>query len=187
MAFSKFRGGRFAATLLSVGMLALAGCQSAGVPLPGSGAAAEPPADQINVEDLRAYCPRVGLREGTAYFSTYERGGDGDRSRLVYQATIADVTRTCAYEGGMLRMTVAVAGRIIPGPKGSTGTIRMPIRIAVVQGSDVVYSQLHQYDVQVADTAGATQFVFTDTNVVFPMPPQRNVQAFAGYDEGPGS
>lgn len=163
-------------------------CQS-GNPLSalgGGGASSTAPvAETVAVEDLRAFCPQVSLREGTSSFRTYQQGGDGDASRVIYQAAIADVTRSCSYNGSQVTMNVAVAGRIVPGPQGRTGAITMPIRIAVVRGEDVVYTQLHQYPVQVNDLAGATQFVFNDPNVTFELPPDRGVRVFAGFDEGP--
>ena len=63
------------------------------------------------------------------------------------------------------------------------GTITMPIRIAVMHGSDVLYSQLHQYQIQVTDPSTASQFVFTDSNVVVPEPTAKDYQAYAGYDD----
>jgi hypothetical protein len=74
---------------------------------------------------------------------------------------------------------------VVPGPMFSAGTITMPIRIAVMRGADVLYSQLHQYQVQIANPSAATQFVFTDSNVVVPEPSAADYQAFAGFDEGP--
>jgi hypothetical protein len=61
----------------------------------------------------------------------------------------------------------------------------MPIRVVVVHGSDVLYSQLHQYKLQVSDMSAATQFVFNDPNVVVPEPTAKDYQLFAGFDEGP--
>lgn len=161
--------------------LALAGCQStdtAGALEPGSGPIV------VKESELRAFCPQVQLREGTAYFNTYERG-DQNPERLVYQASIADVTRSCTYPEGMLNVNVAVAGRIVPGPKGKAGTITMPIRVAVVQDGQVVYSQLHKFPVAISDTVGATQFLFNDPAISIPRPGGRNVIVYAGYDEGP--
>lgn len=177
---------RFLAGLsLSGFLLAVAGCQSGG---PGSTAvaAAEPaPVEKVRESELRAYCPQVVLREGTAFFNTYARGGEEDPAKLVYQASIADVTRSCTYGEGTLTMNIAVAGKIVPGPAGSAGTITMPIRIAVTRGDEVLYSKLHQFPVAVGQTAGATQFVFNDPNVTFPAPAPRSIRVFAGYDEGP--
>ena len=168
------------------GLALAAGCQSsdtAGALEPKGGGAAAP---LVKESELRAFCPPVTLREGTAYFNTYERGAkDKDAEKLEYQASIADVTRSCTYPDGLLNMDVAVAGRIVPGPKGKVGTITMPIRVVVVQDGQVVYSQLHKYPVAIADTVGATQFVFSDPAVSIPRPSTRSVVVYAGYDEGP--
>lgn len=168
-------------------MLALAACQSGDstgfLDLGSDGQAAAP--EQITALELRAFCPQVTLRDGTAYFNAYERGGEGDRSRLTYQASISDVTRSCTNSGGLIAMNVAVAGRVVPGPLGQPGTVTMPIRIAVVRGDEVLYSQLHQHQVEVGTTTGATQFVFNDPNVTVPAGQERGVRIFAGYDDGP--
>lgn len=175
--------GRLAAGLAMSGFVfAIAGCQSAGTVM---GSAAQEQTEKVKASDLRAYCPKVTLREGTAYFNTYARGGQDDPAKLVYQAAITDVTRDCSRTDGILNMNVAVAGKVVPGPLGAAGSITMPIRVAVVQGDKVLYSQLHQYKLQIADTSAATQFVFKDSNVSLPIPPDGTYQVYAGYDEGP--
>jgi hypothetical protein len=171
---------------LSGFILAVAGCQSgdSGNVLNAGGDKA---ADETKVleSELRAFCPPVKLREGTAYFNTYTKGGQDDPAKMLYQASITDVTRTCSNAGGTMTMNVAVAGKVVPGPAGAPGNITMPIRIAVTRGDEVLYSQLHKYQVAVGDASAATQFVFNDTSVSFPTPQQADVQVFAGYDEGP--
>lgn len=173
-------------------LMALAGCQSGGaldLGLGGWGSQkaepAAPPAGTITADELRAYCPRVTLRSGTAFYSTYERGGDGDKDRIVYQASITDVTRSCRYDGGMLNMEVAAAGRVVPGPVAKDGTITMPIRIAVVRGEEVLYSKLHQHQTSIAALSPATQFVFKDPAVSIPAPTARNIEIYVGFDETP--
>lgn len=182
---------RIAAGAASIGALvALVGCQSGGaldLGLGGWGSQkaqpAAPPSDTITADELRAYCPRVTLRSGTAFYSTYERGGDGDKNKIVYQASLTDVTRSCEYSGGMLNMAVATAGRVVPGPVARDGTITMPIRIAVVRGEEVLYSKLHQYQTSIAALSPATQFVFKDPDVSIPVPTARNIEIFVGFDE----
>lgn len=170
------------APLVGLGaLLALAGCQSSG----GTDMAAAP--EPVRESELRAFCPQVQLRQGTAFYSSYQRGGQDDPQRLVHQASISNVTRACSYASdGSITMNVGVAGRVVPGPQGSAGQSTLPIRIAVVQGTTVLYSQLHQYPVNVQDTAGATQFVFNDPAVTIPRPEGTNIVVFAGFDEGPG-
>jgi hypothetical protein len=171
---------------LSGFILAVAGCQSGdsgNVLNAGGDKAAEEP--KVLESELRAFCPPVKLREGTAYFNTYAKGGQDDPAKVLYQASITDVTRTCSNAGGTMTMNVAVAGKVVPGPAGAPGNVTMPIRVAVVRGDEVLYSQLHKHQVAVGDASAATQFLFNDTSVSFPTPQGQDVQVFAGYDEGP--
>jgi hypothetical protein len=168
-------------------VLAAAGCratddkQASGIDYIAAGK--ERTEEPVLMSELVGYCPRVELREGTAYYNTYQRGGDQDPEKVIYQASITDVTRTCSQANGMLTMNVAVAGRVVPGPAGSAGTVAMPIRVAAVSGDQVLYSQIHKHEVAVGDAA--TQFIFNDTAVSFPIPAEKNVIVYAGYDEGP--
>lgn len=178
-------------------VLGLSACQSGnGFQFPDLGLgsdeekqAEEKPDERISQVDLRAYCPRVRLREGTAFFNTYKKVRRGEEERnpdnIIFQASISDVTRSCNYENGLLNMNVAVAGRVVPGPQGAAGTVTMPIRVAVIRGEEVLYSQLHRYELAINSVTGATQFVFSDPNVSIPAPSAANLLVFAGYDEGP--
>ena len=144
-----------------------------------------PPAGKILQSELRAYCPGVTVRQGTAAYTSYAKGGDGDSSKVVYQASISDATRSCTRADGTMTIKVAAAGRIVPGPLAKAGTVTVPIRVAVTLGDEVLYSQLHKYQVEVSDTKTATQFVFSDPNVNIPIPPDRQGRVYVGYDEGP--
>jgi len=221
MVFRRSNGRLTAGAVLAGFMLAVAGCQSSdgggllGVgggdkqaakpeagPAAGTttGSTAAPAAGKVTASSLQAYCPKVTLREGTTYFSTYGSGGrkaapaaddlsdaasQNDSSNVVYQAAITDATRDCAHANGTMTLNIGVAGKVVTGPLGKPGAITMPIRIVVMRGTDVLYSKLHQYKVQVADTSAATQFVFSDPNIVVPEPEISNYQLFAGFDEGP--
>jgi len=187
----------FAAGLI----LALAGCQSGGGLSkldPGVKDAPPPPSTKISEKDLLAYCPTVTLREGTAFYATYAKGvkkaktdeddplanpdATDNSANLIYQASITDVTRSCAYNGGMLTMTVAVAGKVVPGPMGKAGSMTLPIRVVALRDGDVIYSNLAKYPVQVTDNSEAAQFLYSNANVTFEAPAKRNIQVFAGFD-----
>lgn len=201
MIFRSFNGRFLAGVALSGFMLAVAGCQSSDKGILGVGGDQQAKAEDTRVKasDLLAYCPAITLRAGTAYYNTYAKGGKKAKQQdpdavaddqnasadIVYQAAITDVTRDCSRNAGQLTLNVAVAGKVVPGPKGAPGTVTMPIRVVVVHGSEVLYSKLHQYKLQVSDMSAATQFVFNDPNVVVPEPSAKDYQVFAGYDEGP--
>lgn len=180
--------GRFLAALALAGfVLGVAGCQGGGagniLNLGGGAKKEQPDTGKVLASDLLGYCPKVTLKADTGSFNKYIKGGEDDPAKLAYQASIGDVTRSCNRAGGMLNMNVAVAGRVVPGPAVVAGTINMPIRIAVVRGGEVLYSQLHDYQVTVG--TDATQFVFNDPNVSVPIPAERSLQVFAGFDAGP--
>jgi hypothetical protein len=137
-----------------------------------------------SISDVELRVPRVELREGTSFYRTYDKGAEEDPAAVIYQAALSETTRACSFGGGMMTINVAAAGRVAPGPKGRAGTITMPIRVAVSQGGEVLYSKLHQQQVQIGET-GATQFVFNDPAVTIPQPTARNLTVFVGYDEGP--
>ncbi|RWE04498.1 MAG: hypothetical protein EOS76_34215 [Mesorhizobium sp.] len=178
---------RFVAGLALAGfMLAAAGCQSSdngilnlGIGKKPDPTAPIPPQDpKILASQLQAYCPKAQtVPNGQPVDPAH------DPSKIIYQASIADMTRDCTHANGQLSMKIAVAGKVVPGPMFAPGTVMMPIRIAVQRGDEVLYSQLHQYQVQVTDPSAATQFVFTDTNVVVPEPSAKDYQAYAGFDE----
>lgn len=189
VSFSVRNLGKFAAAGF---MLVAAGCQSsdtAGVlNLGGGGAQAEQ--KKVGIEELRAFCPRVQLRDGTAYYDSYtkdgkDKDGNADPTKIVYQASIGDMTRSCTYGPGTMTVNVAVAGRVVPGPAAKDGSVTLPIRIAVMRGDEVLYSQLHQYPVSITALGGASQFVFNDPNVSFPTPPDTKFVVYAGFDQGP--
>jgi hypothetical protein len=164
-------------------LVALASCQTAKVADTLGGA--KPGDETLTADDLRAYCPRVTLLEGTAILRTYTKGKKDDPDEIIYQATITDVTRSCKYEAGNLYMQVAAAGRVVFGPKGAAGSLELPVRVVVKQGENVPYSQLGKIQVAVPAGGEATQFIYKDEQVVVPAPKTPSLQVLVGFDEGP--
>lgn len=176
--------------LLSAVVFGLAGCQSGGAGGPFNLGKQQKPAaveeGQVLESELRAYCPPVSLRSGTAFFTKYVGNDESDPQKAVYQAAISDVTRSCRYSGGSATMTIAVAGKVVPGPSGRAGTVTLPIRVVATRGGEVVYSKLFAQAVTISDTSQSVQFVFTDPNVTIPAPVDRGIKVLAGFDEGGG-
>ncbi|MGO4447290.1 hypothetical protein AB4Y96_00065 [Phyllobacterium sp. TAF24] len=162
----------------------LAGCSTTGEKDPSKDPAVAEAQARITATELTAYCPGVTIREGTAIFNNYGKAPKAPEN-LIYQASIGDQSRSCKRGEGTLTMNVAVSGKVVPGPKFSAGTLTMPIRVAVMQGSNVLYSKLYKQPISATDTSAASQFIFNDPNVSFPAPSAKDVQIFIGFDEGP--
>jgi hypothetical protein len=168
-------------------VFAIAGCQSESTTSKVSDVNSgqlQPPTLE---SDLRAYCPAVNLRDGTSVLRRYAKGGEGDPQKLAYQASITDVTRTCSRNDTQMTINVAAAGRVVTGPVGTAGAVTLPIRVVVLRGEEVLYSQLHPNQVNITNPAAATQYLFNDPNVVIPIPEPGTIRIFVGYDEGPAS
>lgn len=170
----------------------VAGCNTSGGPgfLGGGGnkTKSEPATDAtLGTKVVQGSCPNVELREGTAYFRKYAKGGDGDPEKIVFQAAITDATRQCSITGTEMNIKVVAAGRAAAGPAGGSGAVKMPVRVAVVEkGSNkVLYSELTQFETNLPGGDPTAQFLFSDPNVNIPIEQSRAVRIFVGFDEGP--
>lgn len=198
------RNKKIAVGALMIGLaFAVSACQSDSAKKAAeAGAVAAPPPP--GPDQLAAYCPSVNLRSGTAFYDVYAKGAKkkkssddesdatdqtsdkGDNSdNIVYQASISQVTRDCRTANGTMTMTIAAAGKVVTGPQGKTGPVSLPIRVAVLRGDQVLYSNLAHYPVDIANMAGATQFVYTARNVSFAAPKAHDTLVYIGFDAGP--
>lgn len=176
---------RFLPALFAVALIA--GCTSTDTEnvLNPSGPTAVDAATQSLV--VQGKCPDVALREGTAYFSTYAKGGEKDKdpSKVLQQASIADTTRQCRLSGDQMIMTVVASGRLVAGPAGGPGTVELPVRVVVLDGDNVLYSELQRQSVALPEGTLTTQFVVTNSQVTFPATSAGTAQVFIGFDPGP--
>lgn len=176
---------RFAPVLLSAALIA--GCTSADPrSVLGGGDNQQPAVDAAtNAAVVQGTCPAVILREGTAYYTTYSKGGDGDPAKVIHQASISDTTRQCRISGDQMVMTVVVSGRVVGGPQAKTGNVNLPFRVAVLNGENVLYSELQKHPVALVEGGPAQQFIYTNATVTFPASTSRTAKLYAGFDPGP--
>lgn len=188
---SNAEGGSIVSVMVSRGVLAasllmvLAGC-NAGNPGGALGSAADKPSatPAATAAAVQGFCPPITLRDGTAYHRVYAKGAKDDATKIVYQASLADTTRSCTRSETGMTITAMVQGRLVAGPEGKAGQVMLPIRVAVTDGEKVVYSELTQFPVTLVDVAQASQFVFTKE---VPVPPDVSgiAKVHVGFDEGP--
>ena len=136
--------------------------------------------------DLVDYCPAVRIRAGTETYREFPKGADKENDdELRHQATITKVARECAYVGQNLEIKVGARGRLITGPKGQAGDVKMPIRVAVTKGNETIYSKLHRPVEVIPSGSTSAAFSFVDDKVVVPAPTAANLRVYIGFDEGP--
>lgn len=171
------------------GALDIASSQSAVIP-----AAPGTPADLAASQTAAAVqglCPRVVLRDGTAFYRNYTKGakmlpdGSKDPDQLMYQVSLAETTRQCSQTNGQTYVTIMAQGRAIIGPAGAGAAITMPIRVAIVDGNATIFTELEPFQIALNPGDVTGQFVYTKTAVPLPANTTDVAQIFIGFDEGP--
>lgn len=155
-------------------------------PVPGTNPNAKSKLANVS-NKLTDYCPAVRIRAGTESIRFYKGKDRSNGDNVRYQATLTKVARECSYVGQNLEITVGALGRVITGPAGSAGTVKLPIRVAVQQGGCSRHFQLHQTEAAIGQGAAFSKFEFVDEKIVIPAPTSTNVRIFLGFDETPSA
>ena len=134
------------------------------------------------------YCPPLQLRAGTGSLVVYERGQEGKRDHVRYQASITQKARECRITGNTLSMDIGVSGRVVAGPKGRAGSVQLPIRIVIakqVGGTSALYSNLFTIPVTLSPPQLNANYREVFKNVTVEVgPDDRNLIVYVGFDEG---
>lgn len=131
------------------------------------------------------YCPPIRIRPGTEALVLYAKAGDQTNENVRYQETITRTARECHYPGGQLSLKIGVAGRVAAGPKGGPGKVVAPLRIAVIKGDVVAYSELQKIEVNIAGPDLAADFARVVNVPVASGPTDQDVEIHVGFDDQP--
>ncbi|MDQ0505497.1 hypothetical protein [Xanthobacter agilis] len=127
-------------------------------------------------------CPSVTVRNGAGTWQVTEGGA------LRYQGNVGQLARECAIAGQTMTIKVGIEGRVLMGEKGTPGTVRVPVRLAVVEeGPNPKTITTKFFTVPVEIAAGQQQAAFTvvEDQLSFPLPKPEEVEryvVYVGYD-----
>ena len=96
-------------------------------------------------------CPRfiVGQRDNN--LTIYEAGRVGDGLAIMHRGEITKTGRECQIEPGKVIVRYGFAGRVLLGPKGKTGNIKLPVTITVTDAKrEKIATDSVKIDVDVA-------------------------------------
>jgi hypothetical protein len=141
-------------------------------------------------EDRHTYCPEVLILEGTEA-SRAHAGTPPSNANLRHQYSLTETARECKRDGDELTLKIGVAGKVLLGPAGSSGSYTVPVRMAILRKSDnePEVSKLYHTAVKVGQSETETDFTIVSESLHV-----RFVQDHAeadytirvGIDEGPG-
>jgi hypothetical protein len=130
-------------------------------------------------------CPAVTIRSGA---SAWQLPSGGRATDVRYQGSLGQLVRECAILGETMTMRVGVEGRLLVGPKGGPGSVKVPIRMALVAEGPTpkpLWSKFYNAEVSVPEGASQAVFSIVEDDLTFPMPSNReigNYVVFVGFD-----
>lgn len=167
----------------------LAGCSSVSesMALPSLFGGSNSSAANADVPDefrLKPTCPQVEIRAEAESMRIYEGNKTGDANAVRYQTSIQRVARDCDIVGDDVVVRVGVAGRVVAGPKGGPGTVQVPLRVVVTDGTGKpIYSQAHIVPVTVEAPDYSALWSKVDDQVHFSKTQSGDVSIIVGIDE----
>ncbi|ARM87322.1 hypothetical protein RHEC894_CH00981 [Rhizobium sp. CIAT894] len=134
---------------------------------------------------VQGACPQIFMRDQDAIFRTYAKGKKDDPQQIVFQASFGDYTRQCSLSDTNLTMTVVAQLRLITGPAGAAGPVTLPIRVSIVDGENVLYSEVTKFPTEIPAGAPGTQVIFRKDGIKMPVGAGALVRVNIGFDTQP--
>jgi hypothetical protein len=125
------------------------------------------------------------MRDQDAIFRTYAKGKKDDPQQIVFQASFGDYTRQCTLNDTNLTMTVVAQLRLVAGPAGTPGPVTLPIRITVLDGETVLYSEVTKFPTEIPPGTPGTQVIFRKDGIKMPVGSGALVRVNIGFDTQP--
>ena len=129
-------------------------------------------------------CPSVDIRQGASTYSVSAPDNGSAALSLRFQANFARTARECALRSGNVTMKVGVEGRVILGPAGASGTVTLPVRLAVVREGvepQTVWTKFYMVPVDLPPGQSNIVFTHVEENMTFPMPAAKDFDAYVVY------
>ncbi len=92
-------------------------------------------------------CPKVVVRASDNHMTIYEDGREGDSLAVRHRGEITKTARECIIEPGRVTIKYGFSGRVLLGPRGTSGNVTLPVNVAVANSNE---AQVASQQVQVA-------------------------------------
>jgi hypothetical protein len=86
---------------------------------------------QVGGGDIAHGCPRFQVWPRDHHLTIYEPGRVGDALAVMHKGEITKTARECHIEPGRVTVKYGFSGRILLGPRGQSGPVKLPVTIFV--------------------------------------------------------
>lgn len=84
-----------------------------------------------SVGEVAGGCPRFIVAPRDHHITFYEPGRTGDGLAIMHRGEITKTARECLVEPGRVTIKYGFSGRVLLGPKGKPGDIKLPLNVSV--------------------------------------------------------
>jgi len=129
-------------------------------------------------------CPSVSVRQGASSYSQSATDNGSSALSLRFQASFVRFARECALHGTNVTMKVGVEGRVILGPAGTPGEVKIPVRLAVVKegvSPETIWTKFYMVPVTLQAGEPFVMFTHVEEDMTFPMPPGNQFDQYVIY------
>lgn len=96
-------------------------------------------------------CPRFAVGQRDNNLTIYEAGRVGDGLAIVHRGEITKTGRECQVEPGKVVVRYGFAGRVLLGPKGKSGIIKLPVTVTITDAKrEKIATDTLKVDVDIA-------------------------------------
>lgn len=105
----------------------------------------------ISSGSIAGGCPRFVVWPRDNSLTIYEPGKSGDGLAIMHRGEITKTARECQIEPGRVTVKYGFSGRVLLGPRGQSGTVRLPLNVFVTDAKrEKIKTDTMSVDVPVA-------------------------------------
>ena len=128
-------------------------------------------------------CPSLDISNGDSSVTFNAPGTAGDNLGVMHRGEITNSARECVPAPSGLTVKYGFSGRVLLGPKGKPGTLTLPAKVTVLDGSRATV-KTEKLRVVVNVPAGSTAGYFSEVReIVLPIAPGARYRVYVGFDQ----
>lgn len=142
---------------------------------------------QISIDTAITSCPQFKIWPRDRLLTVYDIGRVGDGLAIQYRGEITKTARECRIKPNQVTVKYGFAGRVLLGPRGRPGEVKMPIKVHVTdRDRKIVLTQKISLDVTIPEDnpVGYFSTVREISFTLAPGVPPGDYKLFIAFDRG---
>ena len=95
---------------------------------------------EVSIEAAMTSCPQFKIWPRDRLLTIYDVGRAGDGLAIQYRGEITKTARECQIQPNQVSVKYGFAGRVLLGPRGRPGSVKMPIKVHITDQTRTIIS-----------------------------------------------